>query len=918
MKPNLILRLWGWLTFAHIYPILKLGKTRPLTHADLSSLNADVNVDDLYDQFMETFHKEKAVWKSFYLLFRGKFWLSIGLYIFSPLALFFVPIVVGKLVSTVSRDPNDAPNGSQELRWLWAVLIFLTQIVSLSAESMSARVIVCAALRARTIMNVAVFRMSITHHAHHLVSVERLNLMTQDSQRLVEFAVLLFRCLIAPLQLVAGMAYVYWLIGWPVFTGVGIMVVFLPIASLMGRKSYEFNVRKMVKSDARVGYVNEILTAMKVVKSNAWDDSCLEGVQQLRRLELQQLRRFRLLQGFLIPLSIMVPTLATIVVLCALSLSSNTKGLFTPSIVFQVATVFVTIRFPFVVLPLGLSLGGQVLAALRRFDIFLHLERRKPAGDTPAHMRKRTTYAWEDKVKTTAEHVPFTLEIPNIDIPPGCFLAVVGAVGSGKTAFLKAVLGEMASSSPLKEKIGYCAQTPFLRHCSLQSNVLGMEEFDVERYEDIVTRCQLVPDFELLPDLDLTEVGERGANLSGGQKARIAIARAVYSNSDILLLDDILASLDGCVVSSIISDVLLVDKRTRIVVSVNIDIAKVADLVLFIVNGKALPPAPYDELMASSDAFNAFARNSGVAPKMTLDGIIDSCNEDAKDPTSVAEVDVQAEAEANAKANAKARGVRRKSQRISLIVSRQYTRVLDVLKNINGARKARAPDDAPLRLHLKPEHSVIKSATFVELERMERGSVSYEVYKDYFAAGTFNNAGIFFLFVLFAILAECSYVSLDIWLARWTNDIERGGDSSRYLEIYSVVGAGYLFLQLTRSMAFTVFGYRSAVVLHNRLMRGVVESPLLFFNITPAGRILNRVSKDVADIDCMLTDRWHFLVLFNEMRPMRRHLLVLYYSHLHNALSDRSMSSHLNQYTAKVAGWKTRGYGSSKGANKKI
>eukprot|EP00397_Hematodinium_sp_SG-2012_P002572 GEMP01002579.1.p1 GENE.GEMP01002579.1~~GEMP01002579.1.p1 ORF type:complete len:1000 (+),score=191.70 GEMP01002579.1:161-3160(+) len=798
MKPNLILRLWGWLTFAHIYPILKLGKTRPLTHADLSSLNADVNVDDLYDQFMETFHKEKAVWKSFYLLFRGKFWLSIGLYIFSPLALFFVPIVVGKLVSTVSRDPNDAPNGSQELRWLWAVLIFLTQIVSLSAESMSARVIVCAALRARTIMNVAVFRMSITHHAHHLVSVERLNLMTQDSQRLVEFAAIMIRCLTAPLQLVAGIIYAYVLVGWPVLVGVAFMVLFVPLGAWMAQMSYVISKRKMKATDVRVGYVDEILQAIKVLKSNAWDDACLDEVERRRRVELRQLFFFKLLESLFVPVSVMMPPLATVSVFLTLSFHSAGE-IFVASTVFQVVAIFTTFRGPFLVLPVGISLGSQVFTSLNRFQVFLSTQPKRASVAASVLSQDVTTYTWE-AVDEAEERIPFSLIIPKCDIVPGSLLAVVGPLGSGKTAFLKTLLGEMTSSVAIDQTIAYCAQSPFIRHTTLQGNILGEEEFDSKRYDDVIKRCQLESDFDQLPLGDETEIGERGLNLSGGQKARVAIARAVYSRCDMLLFDDVLAALDSAVASSIITDVLMRETRTRIVVSVNMDVAKAADQVLFIADGTALPPATYDELLASSDAFRAFAKPSDPATW---------CTKNAQDKH---------------------------------VEERVIKEQVIPFGSLCGSSQ--------------------KSINFVEPERMCRGTVPFAAYKTYFASGAYSNSLVLLFLAMTFILAEASGIAMDLWLAQWTDDVLKiGSDSPRYIEIYAAIAFGYFVLQLARSMLFTLFGYRVAVVLHNQLMRGVVKSPLRFFDATPSGRILNRASNDVSGVDFQLTNRWYVLIL---------------------------------------------------------
>eukprot|EP00397_Hematodinium_sp_SG-2012_P064025 GEMP01089632.1.p1 GENE.GEMP01089632.1~~GEMP01089632.1.p1 ORF type:complete len:197 (+),score=34.40 GEMP01089632.1:326-916(+) len=145
---------------------------------------------------------------------------------------------------------------------------------------------------------------------------------------------------------------------------------------------------------------------------------------------------------------------------------------------------------------------------------------------------------------------------------------------------------------------------------------------------------------------------------------------------------------------------------------------------------------------------------------------------------------------------------------------------------------------------------------------MCRGTVPFAAYKTYFASGAYSNSLVLLFLAMTFILAEASGIAMDLWLAQWTDDVLKiGSDSPRYIEIYAAIAFGYFVLQLARSMLFTLFGYRVAVVLHNQLMRGVVKSPLRFFDATPSGRILNRASNDVSGVDFQLTNRWYVLIL---------------------------------------------------------
>ena len=157
-------------------------------------------------------------------------------------------------------------------------------------------------------------------------------------------------------------------------------------------------------------------------------------------------------------------------------------------------------------------------------------------------------------------------ELKDIDIifPQGKMTLVTGATASGKTALLMALLGEMTPSLPsraqvhlpkspysaldeygLRSTVSYAAQTPWLEHLSIRENILFGSPFEEERYWEVIECCALGLDLTMLEDGDATEIGERGISLSGGQKARVALARAVYARSRCVLLDDPLSAVDS-------------------------------------------------------------------------------------------------------------------------------------------------------------------------------------------------------------------------------------------------------------------------------------------------------------------------------------------------------------------------------------
>lgn len=185
-----------------------------------------------------------------------------------------------------------------------------------------------------------------------------------------------------------------------------------------------------------------------------------------------------------------------------------------------------------------------------------------------------------------------TLKDITLRVKQGEFVCIIGEIGSGKSSLLNSLIGDLkyvsmkelranslrtshwlrdSEKSPvtIRGSVGYVQQVPWIQNQSIRENILFGYEFDKERYEEAVRLCELERDLEQLPGGDLTEIGERGINISGGQKARVSLARAVYSDADIMLMDDPLSALDANVRKKIFLNCLLekFKNKTRILVT---------------------------------------------------------------------------------------------------------------------------------------------------------------------------------------------------------------------------------------------------------------------------------------------------------------------------------------------------------------
>ena len=187
-------------------------------------------------------------------------------------------------------------------------------------------------------------------------------------------------------------------------------------------------------------------------------------------------------------------------------------------------------------------------------------------------------------------------------------MAIVGDVGSGKSSLLSCLTGEMVQVGgqgvvSVSGSLAYAPQTPWILNSSLRNNVTFGKTYFEKYYRQVLKACGLDIDCNLLAANDMTEIGEKGSNLSGGQKQRVSLARAIYSNSDVILLDDPLSSVDAKLAKSIFDEVIgpngMTKTKTRLLVTSDLGLLKHTDMVIVMKNGSVEQAGTFDEIQKS-------------------------------------------------------------------------------------------------------------------------------------------------------------------------------------------------------------------------------------------------------------------------------------------------------------------------------
>ncbi|KAJ7592171.1 hypothetical protein C8J56DRAFT_932695 [Mycena floridula] len=708
------------------------------------------------------------------------------------------------------------------------------------------------------------------------------NLMSSDATTMSDMLVSLSMLYGAPLELLFGGLYLYRLLGWSAFAGFITMILGWPLNSYLTKRSIRIKKGLLSSQDKRMAVLNELLAAVKFIKFFAWENRWIDRTLAAREVEMKWMIKSRINNVMLALLWLSAPIFISVLSFFAYIAVGNKM---TISIAFTAVYLFNMIRNPLNVIPTFIVELLQARVSLKRIEVYLSEEEVAPEvsslksdlaaqhrTDQPGIGLVNATLKWnevdETKVedtakKTTAAPVSvgsesntaasdtsstdhkFELRDISVVFPEGELSIITGPTASGKTALLMALLGEMTildgrtlltkntaqiNEHGLMHAISYASQLPWLQHRSIKDNIIFGYPYEEDRYNAVVRSCALLPDLNVLEDGDATEIGIRGVSLSGGQKARVALARAVYARTQYVLLDDPLSAVDSHTSRFLYENLLrgpLLAHRTVIMVTHHVDLV--------------LEGAHYMVRM--------------------LDGRIDSQGtiKDLRAQGILEEIKRDAEAEAHD---------------------------TEVVKEEVVAVEGVDPK--------APENAAKKPRKLIEDERRETGRVKWPVYKKYLKASSYWVWVLLLLLVIatqvvqvleklwikiwgeayedpqtyrvnhFMVqqdaLHDNSYLSRSMFVQPKTSSHKSMGinwpDAAEhpmfYVAVYAAIGMVDLVFRLMSQLVQITSGLRASRDLFEKLLVNVVRATFRFHDTTPQGRMLNRFSKDIQTIDIYL------------------------------------------------------------------
>ncbi|KAH9947499.1 multidrug resistance-associated ABC transporter [Amylocystis lapponica] len=702
-----------------------------------------------------------------------------------------------------------------------------------------------------------------------------MTLMTTDVDRVSEFSYHLFTIIDSPIEVVIGTIFLYSLLGVSCFFGLAVTCLFLPLNHFAGKVIVGAQDNLMKARDERVGLMNEILGGIRMLKFMAWERSFEAGYSKSILFSaiwnaspilvtLISFWHFAVIRKEVLTLQSHSRRLA---VCCTVHLNLA-------SMTYNAVLVFNEMKYALNALPetfinmlqvwFAIKIASAEVDAVPPLDGQPHAIALQSATVTWPQDRTRSSSA-APSAASTPKH-KFILMDLSLDFPLGELSLICGKLGSGKSLLLLALLGEadlltgqltcprsppdtIASFTDVvvseEEWIvqGVCAfvpQTAWLRNASIRDNILFNLPYIEERYQKTLEVCALQSDLRILEDGDMSEIGERGVNLSGGQKARVSLARAVYSRASILLLDDVLSAVDAHTAHHLYHECLkgdLMRGRTVILVSHHVQLCvSGASYIVALDNGR---------VQFQGDQTNF--RSSGVLNTLVQSGAADPADDKAEPAVHDVDEMIPEKEQSNATTE--------RSSETSSTVAATTTDVVTADPEAKPEQKK-----APRKL--------------IEEEKRAVGRISKDIWATYISA-----AGGYLYWATFAFalgLAAISPVLENGWLRIWTGaglELDDPRSPLFYISVYgaitavgvvlstvrwAVITAAFMLLQF-----FTKVGLSShlvvvllTIVLSQELLEGVLFANIRFHDTVSRGRLLNRFGKDFEGIDSSLPD--HF------------------------------------------------------------
>ena len=600
--------------------------------------------------------------------------------------------------------------------------------------------------------------------------------------------------LVVPIEFIIHFYLLFKFFGYTFILGLMIFLFLFFIAWII-QTLYITNQKILLKNkDKRMKITSSVLHMIKVLKLYVWENEFYDRVEAERGEEIKSMKKIQnitLLSRFVhssIPLFLSISSIGIYTLI---------KGKMTLENLMASLEIFDKMTVSLYRLPIFLTTLLNCLISMSRLEKFLNGKNFKKTSEEDMNLKnnnidiklKNCNFGiYNPQIKKTK----ILLNDLDLEIKRGELVAVLGETGSGKSCLANAILNYLdfipninahKTYNIINGTLSYASQNPWILNGTVRDNIIFYNTLDIERYKKVLEICQLISDLAQLPGGELTEISSNGQNISGGQKARISLARCIYKDADIYLFDDPISSVDPINSESIFKSVLLdyLKNKTRILIKHEMRNIELFSKIIYLKSGKIKFCGNYQEL-----------RKSNI-----YQTLIDEYQNENITNTHLSNKNV-----------------------VELLSKDRFDR----------------------RLSIGHEKEKLIKGKLIKDEEMVGGSINKKLYISFiFIMGGFT---FFSLLVFISATIQAFSLGGNIWLMYWSSG-EENNNLYNFL-VYAEIGLFSLFFLFLKEFLFSVALLRMNKRLHNRMLNKVIHAPInTFHDIVPIGQIINRLTSDL-------------------------------------------------------------------------
>ncbi|KAG0687309.1 hypothetical protein C6P40_002536 [Pichia californica] len=829
--------------FLWMNPILITGYKRTLQYEDTWKLDHNQQVDTLYNKFISNLTKLKLkngnnkvtslmLLKSLHNTLLFDIWFSLLFKALADIASSTSPLLLKRLTNFVENTSNieNVHYGKGAGYAVGCALLIFFNGVSLNYSFYRAAVL---GSKVRVILTRTLMEKSFTVNSNgfHKFPSSRINsIMSTDLSRVDMGVMLTIIVVFIIIPIAISVALLIVNIGVSALAGLATFVLMFVILGLSFKTLVKLREKASKFTDIRVNLTKEFLKNFKMIKLYSWENSYNQRIEDSRNNEIKLTLNMQTIKNILMSIAVALPNFSSMVAFLTVSKVSPSRS---SGDIFASLTLFQGIAVAFFNLPLAIGGAANVKVAFERVSEFLSCDdfdveeyKLKTIDDKNIAIKvENADFEWKsfdndndeeekddhkvkkevfiqtenkDSTSLSSDNIESTsvksLKNINFEISKGEFIIVTGSIGSGKSSLLYALSGLMERTNG-EIYVNYnhiiCGNS-WIKNDTIRDNIIFGSLYDEKKYKSIIDACCLNQDFKQFSGGDLTEVGERGVTLSGGQKARICLARSIYADKDILYLDDVLSAVDAKVGKHIVNECIcgLLKGKTVILATHHIDLANKADRIIFMNGDGTLEIGKINELKSEFPKINDFFSSKAIV-EITKNENINSI------PT----------------------------------VEEENNKEVDILN-----------DSKIIRIIGDEEKAV--------------NNISFDVYKTFhnLGAGILGPFFLPLLLTLIIFSTFSTYFS-NVWLSYWIEDHFKNKSYGFYVGLYVFYNIMYAIFSAIEFIILGYFCVTASKKLNLRAIKKVLHAPVAFMDVSPLGRVLNRFTKDTDVLDNEIIDQ---------------------------------------------------------------